>query len=124
MASTVTVTRDPTQLARTREWLSSELSRGRSLDVDRADMVVLMASELLTNAIVHTTSEAQLTVSIDGAGVRVAVQDHDPRPPVLQPLDVRRPRGNGLRIIDAWADAWGTEPTDDGKIVWFTVSRR
>lgn len=124
MASTITVPRDPNQLARTRAWLSSEMSRGRSLDRDLADMVVLMASELLTNVIVHTNAEPTLTVSVDGARVRVAVQDDDPRSPILQPLDVRRPRGNGLRIIDAWAEAWGTEPTTDGKIVWFTVRRR
>ena len=82
-----------------------------------------MANELLTNAIRHTTSTPVLTVMVTGERVRVSVHDDDPNLPVVLPIDVHRPSGNGMRIVEAWAEHWGTElAAGDGKDVWFTVS--
>ncbi|MCU1351304.1 MAG: hypothetical protein JWM05_513, partial [Acidimicrobiales bacterium] len=109
--SSIPVSRDPAELARVREWLRQALAHCPSRDRDMADNVVLMASELATNAVVHTQCIATLTLAVDAGHVRVAVHDDDPRPAVLEPLNEHRLGGNGLRIVDAWADSWGTDLT-------------
>jgi anti-sigma regulatory factor (Ser/Thr protein kinase) len=86
------------------------------------DTIVLLADELATNAIVHTHQPFDLDVRLQRHGVKVVVSDtsHVALPPVTgaQPDDLG---GRGLPLIDALADAWGWQPTDAGKSVWFCV---
>jgi anti-sigma regulatory factor (Ser/Thr protein kinase) len=96
--------------------------------VDAADdeirqSVVLLTSELVTNAVIHARTELEVTVRyLDDGTVRVDVWDGNSRmpEPCLAPLDATT--GRGLGIVESLASAWGAEPKRNGKTVWFQVS--
>ncbi|MGW4806860.1 ATP-binding protein [Kitasatospora sp. NPDC004272] len=90
-----------------------------------AEDVLLMTSELVTNACQHAAGPYLLELTRYGPLVRVAVRDADDRPPVLRPPRVpARPGGHGLRVVDRLATAWGSEPlVGGGKTVWLEVVR-
>jgi anti-sigma regulatory factor (Ser/Thr protein kinase) len=85
------------------------------------DAIVLMISELLTNALRHGSPPATISVNTDHHRVRVAVSDRSPAPPQVMPMEPTRVGGNGMRIIDSLASTWGFEPVEGGKAVWFEV---
>lgn len=77
--------------------------------------IVLVASELATNVIRHAHTPYTVRVTGDDRWVRLEVCDGSSiLPAVPDPDDGKR----GLRMIEAIADEWGVEPTDDGKVVW------
>ncbi len=86
--------------------------------------IALAASELVTNAIVHTADGGEFRLWIADDLVRVEVVDRDRRPPrVAEP---RGPDGGfGLRIVAQTSNEWGWYATSDGKIVWaqFVLNR-
>jgi anti-sigma regulatory factor (Ser/Thr protein kinase) len=53
-----------------------------------AEPVVLVAHELVTNAVEHARTRLELTVSFDGADVVVEVHDRSPLEPRLQPFNL------------------------------------
>ncbi|MEV0533591.1 ATP-binding protein [Kitasatospora sp. NPDC050463] len=88
-----------------------------------ADDVLLMVSELVANACLHTPGgPTELRLSWDGTLLRVEVTDASPEPPrpVLH-ADPGRPGGHGLRVVDRLARAWGSLPEGTGKLVWLEV---
>lgn len=114
-----TVDDEPSSLARARN-VVARCARawsvgGRGWDVDD---VVMVANELVTNALEHARSRAVLRMTLDGDVLEVAVRDSSPRPPSLRPHDVRAARGRGLQVVQALSDRWGWTPHDDGKVVW------
>jgi PAS domain S-box-containing protein len=94
--------------------------------LEDSDGVVLMLSELATNAVLHAETPFDVTVALgpDGANVRVEVDDGADRYPVPLEPDVGAPHGRGLHIVGALADAWGIEMHHGrpGKTVWFQAS--
>jgi anti-sigma regulatory factor (Ser/Thr protein kinase) len=85
------------------------------------DAIILMISELITNALRHGSPPATISVNTEGRRVRVAVSDHSPEVPHVLPMEPTRVGGNGMRIIDSLSNTWGYEPVDGGKAVWFEV---
>ena len=85
------------------------------------DTVLLLVSEVVTNAVRHAATPFELTISVTGPEVMIAVVDHDR----AHHPQVRNPRpqdtsGRGLRIVDELATSWGTElMAADAKRVWF-----
>jgi len=92
------------------------------VDADQLDVLELLASELITNSLVHARSELEVTADHDQRGVRVAVSDLDSRRPVLFPPDDRALGGRGLALVDMLADDWGVDDLPDGKAVWFRLA--
>ena len=85
------------------------------------EVTELLASELVTNVVVHVASPMTLRVTRRPSSIRVEVEDPSTeRPTLLQPDD-SRPGGRGIFLIDAFADAWGTDVYDDHKSVWFEL---
>jgi anti-sigma regulatory factor (Ser/Thr protein kinase) len=81
--------------------------------------VAVVVSELVTNAVRHTTAPIHLTVQTSVDGVRLEVSDLAPRLPGPPVLDPQAEGGRGLAIVAGLADAWGIDPiAGDGKIVW------
>lgn len=82
----------------------------------------LMASELVTNALVHAKSAARLGISIADGFARIEVTDDGPGEPVLR--DPGPDGGYGLWLTDMLAQSWGVTPAGEGagKTVWFTIS--
>ena len=86
------------------------------------EAVVLMVSELATNALVHAGGGFVVRVDRDGSAIRVTVTDDGPGTPVVRDPDEREPHGRGLRIVDQLADEWGSVRSDGrGTAVWFRI---
>jgi anti-sigma regulatory factor (Ser/Thr protein kinase) len=86
------------------------------------DDALLLISELVTNAVTHAASECRVAISHLDGGIRFEVHDLDrAHIPVALPLDITSHHGRGLLIVDRTADLWGSEPTHDGKVVWFEL---
>ncbi|BCL26764.1 ATP-binding protein [Streptomyces aurantiacus] len=88
----------------------------------RSDTAELLTSELVTNALVHTDQDAQLTATLGPRGLRVEVRDFDPRRPTLRlPNAGDGTHGRGLVLVRSLADAWGVRTHGVGKAVWFEL---
>jgi anti-sigma regulatory factor (Ser/Thr protein kinase) len=89
---------------------------------DRED-AALLVTELVANVVDHVGGEADLTleISLSGSWLRIAVADGSAIPPVVQELSHDRPRGRGLRMVQAIADRWGAEGHRGGKRVWLDL---
>jgi anti-sigma regulatory factor (Ser/Thr protein kinase) len=101
-------------------------ARSAAWPADLVDLVVLLTSELVTNAVVHGLGPVQLVLREDGDCVRVEVGDGEPRLPDGPGTATERDvSGRGLLILDRLADRWGAHPsrTPPGKVVWFEVQR-
>ena len=114
---------DPISARRGRSALRLEVARWGHLDRDQLDVLELLASELITNSLLHTdTPVLEVTATQDHRGVCVTVTDAD----CDRPVRLRSPgtlAGRGLVLVDALADTWGVDYQDDGKAVWFRLDR-
>ncbi|MEO7573203.1 MAG: ATP-binding protein [Acidimicrobiales bacterium] len=86
------------------------------------DSVGLVMSELASNTVEHTASEFTVGIEDLGHGIRVTVQDPASAPPVPRTAAVTDLNGRGMTIVEALADAWGTELLPEGKVVWCTFA--
>jgi anti-sigma regulatory factor (Ser/Thr protein kinase) len=102
-----------------RSFVASAIS---DADPDVVDTVVLITSELVTNAILHARSAVEVAITCTEVTIRVEVADESPTPPTLRRYSKDAPTGRGLRILDALATRWGVEFEGKGKSVWFEVA--
>lgn len=123
---------DPAEVSRARKWARSRIGGwGIASDDPVAEVLVLIISELVTNAVVHTGCSAVLrmfcsaTVSAgDGYLVRVEVADASETPPRPRHARGADTGGRGLALIDHLADRWGWQQEERGKRVWCELDRR
>lgn len=102
-----------------RRWVQSQMSEW-GLD-ELADTVALLASEIVTNALIHAGTPIRLRMVQAGPGVRVEVQDGSVVPPIRRRYSATATTGRGLQLLEHLADTWGWAPHIDGKTVWFEV---
>lgn len=99
-----------------------EATRLLVLGEDVVDRVVLVATELVTNAVNHAGTAFELTLDLDDDGLRLEVFDADERLPAILLAEVDATSGRGIQIVSALADEWGAAVAerDDvtGKVVW------
>ena len=94
---------------------------------DVVDDAVVLTSELVTNAVIHAGTAADVQCLRYETAVRVEVADHYPEREV--PIQVRGRQfrdtdsegGRGLLLCAALASRWGVEYTAAGKHVWFQL---
>lgn len=90
-----------------------------------ADDAVLIASEFVTNAVLHARTPVRLTVQAGDVGLlRIEVADDNPRLPVLAPDHDGATSGRGLHAVAAVASNWGSQTEGDGKVVWAEIGTR
>lgn len=106
--------------ASARRFVAGALHRWGCPD-DFMERVMLLTSELVTNAYRHARSETRVSVRCDGDHVRVEVRDTGGGGVELRPLDTNRTDGRGLHIVDALADRWGHSSDRYGTAVWFEL---
>jgi hypothetical protein len=83
------------------------------------DDAVLVAAELLANALQHGRTPVDLTVVASPSRVRIDVADASPRPPVQPQASTTNMTGRGLSLVQALCTRWGVRPgPGDGKTVW------
>ncbi|WP_405856436.1 ATP-binding protein [Streptomyces sp. NBC_00090] len=116
---------DPAEVGRARRWARSRLAgSGIGDDEPLADTLVLLISELVTNAVVHTGCPAVLRMLFAAeGGVRVEVADASDRPPRPRHAEGEDTNGRGLELVDGLADRWGWQPDGVGKSIWCEVDR-
>ncbi|MEU3374235.1 SpoIIE family protein phosphatase [Streptomyces sp. NPDC006660] len=94
---------------------------------DVVDDAVVLTSELVTNAVVHAGTKADVLCLRSEDGVRVEVADRYPErevPLLGSPADIAGPErenGRGLLLCAALASRWGVEYTPTRKNVWFQL---
>jgi PAS domain S-box-containing protein len=108
-----------------RRFLLGELPHSAARGED-ADALVLMLSELATNAVQHAATDFEVSVQVapDAGRVRVEVSDGAPGFPTPPEQVSDAPHGRGLHIVRALADAWGVDVRRDrpGKTMWFSLA--
>ena len=92
------------------------------MGADEIDALLLIASELVTNATIHGDEPVMLSVSCADSEITVEVADGNPRVESvgIRPDDEAATGGRGLRIVAGLADQWGTRRSHTGKTVWAT----
>ena len=95
-----------------------------------AEKVLLLASELCDNALLHAGTDFEVELQVNPDSVTVSVSDHGSSP-LEQHLAQPRARygrapnhGRGLMLVQRLATSWGTRHDTDGtNTTWFTVHR-
>ena len=112
---------DVRSVARARTLVAQKLI---GLPDESMDVVILLTSELVTNAVLHGSGPVCLHVAWGDGTVRVEVNDQSPEQPVLRgEMMVRNaPNGRGLLLVDGLCTDWGVLAGKPGKTVWFTAN--
>lgn len=92
------------------------------------DTAVLLTSELVTNAVMHSSSRCAggsvsilIMESAGGTRIEVADEGSELSSPVVRG-DVYASDGHGLFLVQTLADQWGYLRDDDGTTVWFWLA--
>ncbi|WP_455358502.1 ATP-binding SpoIIE family protein phosphatase [Streptomyces sp. SYSU K21746] len=94
-------------------------------DDEQLDAAVLMVSEMLTNVLVHTDSDAMLVAEATGEigtrRLRVEVADAGDELPHRRRPGEMASSGRGLLLMEMLAHRWGVDPRGEGKSIWFEL---
>ncbi len=107
---------DPRMVTAARRFVRDRLTSWEA--TDHLEPVVLVTSELITNAILHARTAIQLRLAVEGSKVRVEVYDENSRLPVQAACPPDATSGRGLALVSRLATTWGIENRGDGKVVW------
>lgn len=89
---------------------------------DDVDVVVLVANELVSNAVDHAATTMTVTVGRDDDRILLGVTDGSAAPPLVRPHDPLGARGRGMQLVQALAQRWECVPVvGGGKTVWAEV---
>ena len=106
-----------TSAALARQFTRSTLASWQSGDGDdNVEDIVLVVSELVTNALLHGHGTPVVRLLDGGRHVRVEVCDDSPLLPVSH--RVTPTSGLGLRVVEQLSSAWGASRRGRGKVVW------
>ena len=117
---------DPAAVATARWFVRDTLvSWGLADDDIRVTDAVLLASELVTNAIVHAGTRVELTCRMNTETVEISVLDRHPARMIPDPPSaadrVDRPSGRGLLLPAALSSSWGVTYASAAKVIWFRL---
>jgi anti-sigma regulatory factor (Ser/Thr protein kinase) len=108
----------PESVAGARHFVRDVLSDQPRETVEAAE---LMISELATNSVRHAHSDFEVAIRLSRRDIRVEVSDHGQGQPVPRSPRPWEQSGRGLQIVLQLSDAWGINPSPNGKLVWFTL---
>ena len=113
---------DPTAARAARSYVTERLA---SWGVPEAvvDVAQLCTSELVTNAVIHSSTAPSLSIRLEDDRLRILIHDEGGRGVVHQ-VDSNDPlaiSGRGLALVEALSSAWGAEHSADGTTVWFEL---
>jgi two-component sensor histidine kinase len=92
-----------------------------AMPADLVDVLVLLTSELVTNAVIHARTPIEVGITVTDRSVVVTVHDENLNHP---PARAGREGGWGLGLVRHLAqDSAMEEHVGDGKTAWFRISR-
>lgn len=91
---------------------------------DESDDLVLVVSEMVTNAVRHGQPPVALDLRADGRSVTVCVCDGSPQPPRPRHADEDAEGGRGMALLEILAAEHGVHRSPPGKTVWARLRRR
>jgi anti-sigma regulatory factor (Ser/Thr protein kinase) len=96
-------------------------SHAPELPAETEASLVLLTSELVTNAVLHARTTIEVGIVIGRRSVVVGVHDLDLATPLQDPYPDRE-GGWGHALVDALAESWSTtRHPGGGKTVWFRL---
>lgn len=110
-------------IAPARRWAKDHL-RAAGVDGHVLDVLILLVSEVVTNAIAHALPPVSLHLIVNEDQARVEVYDRALEDPMKLDPPPSAEGGRGVALIDQLATNWGTVRVDDGeplKFVWFEL---
>jgi len=81
----------------------------------------LLATELVTNSVIHASTDITLEVVVEAGAVRIGVTDASRAGPVLREQDQDATTGRGLHLLDKVATEWGVVYAGKTKTVRFSL---
>jgi anti-sigma regulatory factor (Ser/Thr protein kinase) len=93
---------------------------------DVLEIALLLASELVTNAVKYGGEHIVLIVEDQAERLKVEVHDDGPRSPRMGAAESHALGGRGLLLVESLAHEWGTtrgNAHQPGKGVWFTLRK-
>ena len=103
---------DPSAPALARAFVTTEVDRHFEQHVDD---LVLIVSELVTNAVRAGSRQIELVISADEHGLELSIVDDAAGFPIPRPVTPDSLGGRGLHIVEALADSWHAGPLEDGR---------
>jgi hypothetical protein len=82
----------------------------------------LLITELISNAILHTSSPPVMHIDVDFGTVRISVSDESSQTPEVRHGELDDEGGRGLMLVESLASSWGCTLTSGGKQIWFILS--
>ncbi len=110
---------EPSAVSRVRAFVRSALAG--AINEEALDTVLLLTSEVVTNAILHARTPSEVRLIRLPEAVRVEVADGSTLLPERRFFDFDSASGRGLAIVEAVAARWGIEPAGAHKTVWFEL---
>jgi serine phosphatase RsbU (regulator of sigma subunit)/anti-sigma regulatory factor (Ser/Thr protein kinase) len=105
-----------------RSWAHGWLA-GSGAGPELKDLVLLVVSELVTNAVSQGDGSVRVTLEADGASLLVEVFDSGHRLPSLTDAAPDDTGGRGLHLVDDVSETWGVREELHGKTVWARLHR-
>lgn len=110
----------PRSVSKARHAVARLLHGFPQVPVPVAEKVLLLVSELVTNAVVHARTETRVSARVQDGMISVAVGDDDPHhAPELVARGSSAVTGRGVRMVNALASDWGVDLGETSKVVWF-----
>ncbi|WP_405668378.1 ATP-binding protein [Streptomyces sp. NBC_01166] len=125
MSVTVTLARSATSVADARDSARTFLQRlVRPIAAEAADGVILVVSELVTNALRHGGGTCTLDLNAHPAGIEVAVHDRSPQGPRMRTPDLNGGTGGfGWPMVNRLAHTTAVTRRPAGKTVMALIAR-
>ncbi|MGW7386800.1 ATP-binding protein [Streptomyces sp. NPDC054794] len=111
--------RDLTSVRQARRLVTAQLADWGVRDL--VDTAELLVSEVVTNALCHTSGSVRLNLQLRGDRLLCEVEDTRDAAPVRHVVDPEAEGGRGTELLDLLAEAWGTTRTATGKTIWFRL---
>ncbi|MFD5558758.1 ATP-binding protein [Streptomyces sp. NPDC127068] len=118
--------RNPRTVGLSRHLLGRQLHAWKVMD-DVSDTIVLLVSELMTNAVCYARApygrDLVLRAQVVDDTLRVEVTDGSVAMPITRNAGPEEESGRGLALVEALSHSWGAfpRPYGIGKTVWFEM---